>query len=161
MINPYGTPDNFRAYVYSQIVLAWETQYKHMISPVYAPKTLEAACPPLQIMMLDTLDKVEDESKKQGNNLNDEFLVFHRATKGYECLFKRLRDTFAHGHYTQQKSDLIEIMHKYQGTKDKTERIRIFGQLKITTLESLVSFLKSVDVNTRNMIQQNQAKKAR
>ena len=63
---------------------------------------------------------------------------------GHECLFKRLRDTFAHGHYGSPKSNWVKIRHSYKGRNDKGKLIRIFGQLRISTLRKLILFLDTV-----------------
>lgn len=136
--DPYHAPADFRAYVYDAIVLAWETQRVNIISDTFSKKLLESECG-LYVLRLDKLGDVQ--WRDQGALSIDEFLIFHNDGRGYECLFKRLRDTFAHGHYWQSKRGWITIRHRYQGVREKMENTRAFGNLKITTLKKLVAFL--------------------
>ena len=137
VFSPYSSPADFRAYVYDEVILAWETKRVEIISATFNKKTLESDCG-LYVLKLDKVSDVQWRDK--GTWPSGEFLIFHNDGRGYECLFKRLRDTFAHGHYAQSKRGWITIKHQY---KDRSgiENTRIFGNMKITTLKKLVSFL--------------------
>lgn len=136
--SPYCAPADFRAYVYDAIVLAWETQRVDIISAAFNKKTLERDCG-LYVLRLDKLSDVQWRDKSAWPS--GEFLFFHNDGKGYVCLFKRLRDAFAHGHYWQGKRGWITIRHRYQGAREKMENTRAVGNLKITTLKKLIAFL--------------------
>lgn len=136
--SPCCAPADFRAYVYDAVVLAWETRLVGIVYPTFNKKMLESDCG-LYVLKLDKLSDVQ--WRDQGAWSTDEFLIFHNDGRGYECLFKRLRDTFAHGHYWQSKRGWITIRHRYQGAREKMENTRAFGNLKIITLKKLVAFL--------------------
>lgn len=137
-LRPYQAPADFRAYVYDAVVLAWETQRVDIISATFNKKALEKECG-LYVLRLDKLSDVQ--WRDQSTWSTDEFLIFYNDGRGYECLFKRLRDTFAHGHYWQNKRGWITIRHRFQGLREKVASTRAFGNLKITTMKKLVSFL--------------------
>lgn len=141
-LNPYCAPADFRAYAYNEIILAWETKRVNIITSTFNKKTLESECG-LYVLRLDKLSDVQ--WRDQGAWSTDEFLIFHNDGRGYECLFKRLRDTFAHGHYWQIKRGWITIRHRYQGVREKMENTRAFGSLKIATLKKLVAFLDAAN----------------
>lgn len=136
--SPYSLSATFRAYAYDEVVLAWETQRVSIISKTFSKKILESECG-LYVLKLNKLSDVQ--GRDQGTWPSGEFLIFHNDGRGYECLFKRLRDTFAHGHYWQSKRGWITVRHRYQNTREKVENTRAFGNLKITTLKNLVAFL--------------------
>ncbi len=135
----FSTPANFRAWAYDAIVLRYETEQVNFVSKRYYKATIKKAVG-LTVEKRNNLAEVQSLNVSLG--FDDEFLVFYydKGT-GYECLFKRLRDTFAHGDYGQPKSNWIEIRHQFKGRNDKTEQLRIFGRLKISTLKKLVEFL--------------------
>ena len=137
-LNPYSLPATFRAYVYDAIVLALETHRVDIISSKFDKKILRSDCG-LEVLMLDTLDDVQ--MRDQDIWPKDEFLIFLRKGGGYACLFKRLRDTFAHGHYGLNEKGWITIRHTYKGPKEKVAKTRAFGRLRIKTLKKLVTFL--------------------
>lgn len=145
-LTPYDTPADFRAYVYDAIVLAWETQRVDINSNVFNKKILERACG-LYVLRLEKLSDVQ--RRYQETWLSNEFLIFYNEGKGYECLFKRLRDTFAHGHYVQSIRGWITIRHRYQNPREKVENTRAFGNLKITTLKKLVVILDQASQHNR------------
>lgn len=135
-LSPCRAPADFRAYVYDAVVLAWETRCVGIIYPTFNKKTLWSNCG-LYVLKLDKLRDVQ--WRDQGAWSTDEFLIFYNDGRGYECLFKRLRDTFAHGHYGQSKRGWITIRHRYKD-RSGVENTRAFGNLKITTLKKLVAF---------------------
>ena len=138
-LSPYSLPATFRAYVYDAIVLSWETKHVNRIFSTFNNKTLRSDCG-LDVQMIDKLPEVQ--VLDQGIWLEDEFLIFYNNNeRGYNCLFKRLRDTFAHGHYGSNKRDWVTIRHRYKGSHDKVENTRAFGNMKITTLKKLIAFL--------------------
>lgn len=130
--NPYRTPADFRAYVYDAVVLAWETKRVDVISSKFDKKILHTDCG-LDVLMLDTLAEIQ--LREQNTLSAGEFLIFLRTDNGYAGLFKRLRDTFEHGHYGLNEQGWITIRHRYQ------EKTRVFGNLQISTLKKLVAFL--------------------
>lgn len=125
-------PIDFRAYVYDDVVLAWEMGRVDIISAKFDKKILHSDCG-LDVLRLDTLAEVQ--LREQDTLPMGEFLIFLRADNGYAGLFKRLRDTFAHGHYGLNDQGWITIRHRYQ------EKTRVFGNLQISTLKKLVAFL--------------------
>ncbi|MDO9011077.1 MAG: hypothetical protein Q7U78_04595 [Gallionella sp.] len=141
--SPYSLSATFRAYAYDEVVLAWETQRVNIISAKFNKKTLEDGCG-LYVLRLDKLSDVQ--RRDEGTWSSDEFLIFHNDGRGYECLFKRLRDTFAHGHYWQSKQDWITIRHRYKGSRDKLPNTRVFGNLRISTLKRMVAFLDTTNL---------------
>lgn len=132
VLNPYSLPDDFRAYVYDAVVLAWETKRVDIISSKFDKKILHSDCG-LDVLMLDTLAEIQ--LREQNTLPAGEFLIFLRTDNGYTGLFKRLRDTFAHGHYGLNEQGWTTIRHRYQ------EKTRVFGNLQISTLKKLVAFL--------------------
>lgn len=137
-LGPYHAPADFRTYVYDAIVLAWETERVDIISTTFNKKALERDCG-LYVLRLDKLSDVQWRDKDTWPS--GEFLFFYNDGKGYVCLFKRLRDTFAHGHYWQSKRGWITIRHRHQAPREKVENTRAFGSLKISTLKKLITFL--------------------
>ena len=137
-LNPFGLPSTFRAYVYNTVVLAWEMQCVDIISSKFDSKTLHSDCG-LDVLRVKTLNDVQlyDLATWPTN----EFLIFLRTDNGYTGLFKRLRDTFAHGHYGLHKQGWITIRHRYHG------KTRMFGNLRISTLKKLVVFLGKANSN--------------
>lgn len=138
VLNPYSLPATFRAYVYDDVVLAKETKRVDIITSIFSKKTLGNDCG-LYVLKLEKLSDIQ--RRDLGTWSTDEFLIFYSEGRGYECLFKRLRDTFAHGHYEQRKRGWITIRHRYKGHREKVENTRVFGNLKITTLKKLITFL--------------------
>jgi hypothetical protein len=138
VLNPYSLPATFRAYVYDAIVLTWEFKHVNSIFPTFNNKTLCSDCG-LDVLMLDTLNEVQ--LRDQDILSTDEFLIFHKRGSGYAGLFKRLRDTFAHGHYGLNEQGWITIRHRYKGPKEKAAKTRAFGHLRIGTIKKLVAFL--------------------
>lgn len=131
-LDPYRTTVAFREYVYSEVILAWETERVDIISSKFDKKILHSTCG-LDVLMLDTLGDVHQ--CEQDIWPTGEFLIFLRTDNGYSGLFKRLRDTFAHGDYGLNEHNWITIRHRFQ------EKTRMFGTLQITTLKKLVVFL--------------------
>lgn len=137
-LGPYHAPADFRAYVYDAVVLAWETKCVNINGSTFNKKTLDSHCG-LYVLKLGKLSDVQ--LRDQDAWVKDEFLIFYNEGRGYECLFKRLRDTFAHGHYWQSKRGWIAVRHRYKTNRENVEKTRIFGNLKITTLKNLVAYL--------------------
>ena len=131
--NPYSLPATFRAYAHDEVVLAWETQRVNIISATFNKKTLESDCG-LYVLRLDKLSDVQ--WRDQGTWSSGEFLIFHNDGRGYECLFKRLRDTFAYGHYWQSKRGWITVRHRYKISREN---------VKNTTLKNLIVYLDTAE----------------
>lgn len=141
-INPFATPENFRAWVYSAIVLQYETKKVSYVAKKYHKATIKKAVSGLTVEKRNNLVEVQLLEKEQSFGSNEEFLVFYfdKGT-GHECLFKRLRDAFAHGDYGLPRSNWVEIRHRFKGRNDKEDMTRIFGRLKTSTLKTLVAYI--------------------
>ena len=94
----------------------------------------------IQVLKIDKLDDLQPV-EAQFKRLKDDFLAFYCDGKGYESLFKRLRDTTAHAHYHQQPAGSIVLRHNFKGRGDKKAKLRLLGRLKYVTLKRLVTFL--------------------
>lgn len=140
--DPFSTPANFRAWVYSVIVLQHETGRVSYVAQKYHKTTIKKAASGLTVEKRNNLAEVQLLENEPSFGSSEEFLVFYydKGT-GHECLFKRLRDTFAHGHYGSPRSNWIEIRHRFKGRNDKEDLTRIFGRLKISTLKTLVAYI--------------------
>jgi hypothetical protein len=104
----------------------------------FSKAAFEQACG-LYVLKLESLDEVQRRDQEKWSP--DQFLVFYGRGRGHEWLFKRLRDTFAHGHFSSSKRGWITIRHRYKDSHEKTARTRLFGNLKVTTLKKLIGFL--------------------
>ena len=135
--DPFTAPADFRAYAYTNIVLAFETKSVRILDARYSKKVLSDECG-VHVLMLAKLPDVQTEVNRKWSP--DEFVIFYGEGSGYECLFKRLRDSFAHGHFCTQRRGWITLRHQYKG-RDKKMATRLFGNLKISTLRKLVTFL--------------------
>lgn len=138
-LDPFDVSASSRAYAYNDILLAWETGRVKIIQSVYSKKTLESE---VGIYALKAKNLSAVQSRKMAN-VAKEWLVFYGQGKGYECLFKRLRDTFAHGHYGSSQRGWISIRHRYKGPRDKSAQTRMQGHLRTGTLKKLVVFLNT------------------
>jgi hypothetical protein len=147
--SPYTASADFRNYVYNSIVLAWETKRVSINSASYSKSILQRECN-LHVLNLRKLSDVQLHD--QGKWKPEEFIIFYNEGRGYECLFKRLRDTFAHGHYGQSKRGWITIRHRYKNPREKVENTRVFGNLKVTTLKKLVAFLDTSYGGVNNFV---------
>lgn len=136
--NPFKTPADFRAYVYDFVILPWEMTKTEIRSEIYSKKAVQQCCG-LHILKFNKLS--DSQGHDQGTWSKNEFLIFHNQGKGYECLFKRLRDTFAHGHYWQEKRGWISLRHRYPSPRQKMNNTYLFGNLKIITFKKLIEFL--------------------
>lgn len=142
--DPFSTPANFRAWVYSAIVLQHETGRVSYVAQRYHKATIKKAASGLTVEKRNNLAEVQLLENEQSFCSSEEFLVFYyekRTGHGYECLFKRLRDAFAHGDYGLPRSNWIEIRHRFKGRNDKEDLTRIFGRLRISTLKKLVAYV--------------------
>ena len=135
--NPFSAPADFRAYAYTDIVLVFETKSVRILEARYNKQALHDECG-LHVLKLCTSDDVQSEVHRKWSP--DEFLVFYNDGRGYECLFKRLRDSFAHGHFCSLRRGWITIRHQYKRRNEKI-KTRLFGNMKIQTLKKLVAFL--------------------
>lgn len=142
-IDPFSTPANFRAWVYSTIILRYETGKVSYVAKKYHKATIKKATSGLTVEKRNNLIAVQLLENEQSFGNSEEFMVFYydKGT-GYECLFKRLRDTFAHGDYgSPRRSGWVEIRYRFKGRNDKEDLTRIFGRLKISTLKMLVAYI--------------------
>lgn len=138
ILSPYRAPADFLAYVYDAVVLVWETRREDIISSKFDRKMLRSDCG-IDVLMLDTLGEVQ--LRENDTWPTGEFLIFLRQGSGYKGLFKRLRDTFAHGHYESGKRNWIALRHRYKDRHGEAEMTRAFGNLRIDSLKKLVAFL--------------------
>lgn len=136
--SPFQVPKYFRHYLYDHVVLAWETGQVSIIPDNFSKKILNATLG----FRVEKLKKVSDVERRSSSNWGpDEFLVFQGEGQGYQSLFKRLRDSFAHGHYGLEKRGWITIYHRYKGRSEQLETTRLFGRIRQTTLAQLVGYL--------------------
>ena len=141
--NPYSLPTAFRAYVYDAVVLAQETKRVNINTIGFNKHVLLSDCG-INVLMVESLDEVELHDLCPWPE--DDFFVFHKGKEnGYTVLFKRLRDTFAHGHFESNSEDWIVIRHRYKGRGERVENTRAFGHMQIGTLRKLVSFLDTAN----------------
>lgn len=70
-----------------------------------------------------------------------EFLVFYADGKGYEALFRRLRDTAAHAHYTQGSKGWLTMRHCFQGRAEAKPHVRLLARMRFSKLKRLVDFI--------------------
>lgn len=137
-LSPFKVPKSFRSYLYDHVVLTWETGQVSIIQGNFSKKIISTTLG----LRVEKLKKVSDVEQRSSSSWGpDEFLVFHGEGQGYESLFKRLRDSFAHGHYGLEKRGWIIIWHKYRGRSEKCETTRLYGRLRQTTLKQLVGYL--------------------
>lgn len=141
--DPYSLPAAFRAYVYDAVVLAKETKRVNINTSGFNKHVLLSECG-INVLMVESLDEVQLHDL--GPWPEDDFFVFHRGKgSGYTVLFKRLRDTFAHGHYESNSQDWIAIRHRYKGRGEEVENIRAFGNMQVGVLLKLVAFLDTAN----------------
>jgi len=137
-LNPFDVPKTFRNFLYDHVVLAWETD-QVLIIPNDFRKNIVSITVGLRV---EKLRKVSDVEQRSSSNWGpDEFLVFHGDGQGYESIFKRFRDSFAHGHYGLEKRGWITICHRYKGRGEKRETNRLYARLRQTTLKRLIGYL--------------------
>jgi hypothetical protein len=138
-INPLATPLAWRAFLYNEVLLPWETRTVQIRSDVYSKKALEDELG-LIVLRKNNLTELRIVAAEYRNQA-DEFLIFYCDGKGYAALFKRLRDTVAHAHYTVGRRGWITLHHQFKARAEKTSRVRLMGRLKFVTLQSLVHFM--------------------
>lgn len=137
-LNPFDVPKVLRHYLYDRVVLAWETNQCLIVSAAFSKKKLNELIN-IRVEMVRKLSEVERRSKDPWGP--DEFIIFYGEGKGYESLFKRLRDAIAHGHYGLDKRGWITIWHQYKGRSDKIETTRLFARLRQPKLKKLIYFI--------------------
>ncbi|MBK7520497.1 MAG: hypothetical protein IPI75_10200 [Gammaproteobacteria bacterium] len=138
-LDPFTLPAEFRGYAYSEIVLGWETGRVRVKPGNFSRKVLEKSLE-IFVLRIDSLADLRAEEDKPAPT--KEHLVFLRGKSGYKGIFKRLRDTFAHGDFGSPEDGWIEIRHRYKQHREKIEQTRVFGKLKVDSLKRLVSFLE-------------------
>ncbi|MDD4880032.1 MAG: hypothetical protein PHX10_00500 [Gallionellaceae bacterium] len=145
-LNPFDVPERFRSYLYNHVVLAWETGQVDINKSKFNKKNLEVSLG----FRVENLRKLSDVEMRVSSLRNSsEILIFYVDGRGYECLFKRLRDAFAHGHYGKAKSDWIAIRHRFKGRNEKSESTRLFARLRQSTLKKLVELLDQTSCSRR------------
>lgn len=135
--DPFSMSEDFRSFAYREILLAWETR-RVLINPTtYAKQVLDKEVG----LYVSKLRKLSDLQSIKKQDMPKEYLAFYCQGRGYESLFKRLRDIVAHGDYGSPKRGWVQIQHRFKGPRDKQKQTRAIGQLKISTLRNLVRFL--------------------
>lgn len=74
-------------------------------------------------------------------NSSDEFLMFYSDVKGYFSLFKGLRNVVAHADYSASTPQWIQLRHEYKARGSKNVKLRLFGQMRFSTLKKLVQYI--------------------
>lgn len=139
-LDPFSTPDSFRSWAYNNIVLKHESGIARILDKKYNKGVLKQNCNVL-VERMDSLSLV-DNFVKNSNLQSEEFMVFYcDKGMGYACLFKRLRDAFAHAHFHSPRNNWVEIGHSYKGRSDRLAT-RLFGRLKIASLKKLVAYIE-------------------
>jgi hypothetical protein len=141
-LKPFDLPEVFRNYLYNNVVLKWEIGVISIIPETFSKKSLHTSVG-IRVELVRKLSEVERRYSSPWGA--DEFIVFYVEGKGYESLFKRLRDTFAHGHYGSDKRGWITICHRYKGRSEKQENARLYGRLKQSSLKQLISYIDQSD----------------
>lgn len=154
MKDPYAIHPEIREFLYSEVLLLWETHKARVRDEnISRQKLLSNLGFPVEYF--NTLDELEARELALSNGtapIND-YLCFHNETKpefraGYECLLKRLRDTAAHGHYAATDDGRIHIRHRYSPNK-KPERTRVVAKLQFDNLKKLITFIAGGKENSR------------
>ncbi len=138
---PMKTPQSWRAFLYDEIVVTWETNAVHLRSEVYNKRAIERALA-LYAIKKTRLDEMQSVAAQYGQHAG-EFVVFYCEGKGYESLFKRLRDTVAHAHYTQDRFGWITLLHQFKGRGELKPTVRLMARMKFATLKRLVAFINN------------------
>ena len=137
-LNPFNVSKAFRNYVYDHVVLAWELDQVSITSSDFSKKVLYNSIG-LRVEKVQELSEVERHSMFSWDA--DEFLIFYGRGQGYQLLFKRLRDSFAHGDYGLDERGFIKIWHRYKSPNEKSENTRLVARLRQSKLKQLINFL--------------------
>ncbi len=126
--------------MYDSILVPWESGTVSICRDTYRKAVIESALgiQVLKVEKLNDLQLLEVQFKRS----KGDFVAFYCDGKGYDALFKRLRDTTAHAHYYLQPPSSIVLRHSFQGRGERKARLRLIGRLKFVTLKKLVSFLQ-------------------
>lgn len=137
-LDPMSVPSTWREFMYDFVLLPFETGTLKTKAGNYDSKAVESSIG----LMARKIDKLADLQPLEAEykDVDDEFLVFFNPEKGMKSLFERLRDVAAHGHYGLEKTNWIEIRHRF-AYPGKPEATRMFGCLKFQTLKALVQFI--------------------
>lgn len=146
MKDPYAIHPEIRKFLYSEVLLLWETQTARVRDENINRQKLLSSLG-FSVEYFNTLDELEahELALSDGSAPVNDYLCFHNETKpefraGYECLLKRLRDTAAHGHYSATDDGRIHIRHRYSPNK-KPERTRVVAKLQFHNLKKLITFI--------------------
>jgi hypothetical protein len=139
LLDPLAVPKLWRVALYDLVLLPWETQSFQCRTTVYSKQAIASTLGlyALKKNKLDDLQPLEEEM----NRHSGEYLAFYCDGKGYETLFKRLRDSVAHAHYTEHRHGWITMAHRFQGRGEQVQKLRLIGNLKFKTLMRLVAFI--------------------
>ncbi len=158
MKDPYAINPEIREFLYSEVLLLWETQAARVRDENISRQKLLSNLG-FSVEYFNTLDELEahELALSSGAVPVNDYLYFHNETKpefraGYECLLKRLRDTAAHGHYSATDDGRIHIRHRYSHNK-KPERTRVVAKLQFYNLKKLVTFIAGGKENSRPIVQ--------
>lgn len=154
MKDPYAIDPKIREFLYSEVLLLWETQTARVRDEKINRQKLLSSLG-FSVEYFNTLDELEahELALSNGSTPINDYLCFHNETKpefraGYECLLKRLRDTAAHGHYSATDDGRIHIRHRYS-PNNKPERTRIVGKLQFPNLKKLIVFIAGEKEHSR------------
>lgn len=144
VLDPTLTPPTWRAFLYDQVLLPWETKSFQCRADAYSKTAIESTLGLLALKKnkLDELQPLESQFKKH----KGEYLAFYCDGKGYEVLFKRLRDSVAHADFTQDRRGWVKLSHRFQGRGERVPKLRLLGSMKFTTLKRLVAYINVGDV---------------
>lgn len=138
--DPLTTPPSWRSFLYDEVLVPWETGTVSICKDVYRQAAIQSSLG-IEVLKFDKLCDLQAHEPQIARS-KSECIAFYCDGKGYEALFKRLRDTTAHAHYSQQPSSWILLRHAFKGRGERKAKLRLIGRMKFTTLKRLVSFLK-------------------
>lgn len=138
-MSPLETPSTWRYFLYDEILVPWEIGSVHVRSEVYSAKAIPNA---LGLLVLKKNNKSEMcVAEREYRHHIGEFLVYYSDGRGYEELFKRLRDTVAHANFTPGRTGWIKMNHRFQGRDEAQPNVRLIASMKFQTLRRLVRFI--------------------
>ena len=138
-MNPLTTPTVWRSVLYERVLLPWETGSVQIRPDAFNKKSIETALG-LYVLRKTKLSELKAASM-QWRNCPGQVLLFYSDGKGYESLFKALRNVVAHAHYTLERSGWIYLRHEYQKRGSSEGALRLFARMKFSTLKGLIQYL--------------------
>ena len=140
--NPNSLPAAHRAWMYDNILLRWETKEVKIRKDNFRKKFV-ADVLGMNVVQKKKLSDVEAvySGASSFRNVKNGFITFYVNGKGYESLFKRLRDVVAHGDYWSSRRGWISFEHRYSSRGNTNPELRIFGSCRFNDLKKLIHFL--------------------